>query len=289
MDRAYKLFQDFQTQIASNTAGFDGYSEAAMANRDAFGQWAQAQITAAESLQDPQDRLLALQDIQNEAREALLGQGFTPEESEYYQSIEGLVTAAEDEVAALGDAVTTAKDAGLDVAAAVAAGITQGMSQQTAAINGAGLLAGDEVADGLNASLGISSPSRIAAEAGRRTGQGLVDGLTDFNLSIANGGNLAGQALINGMIAGLDARSGALYSRIRSIISAAVSAANAAARSNAAASPAPAPTTRPSSMVGPMTRSSNITVNVQSAPGEAAAATVPRALRRASWVSGLDG
>lgn len=289
MDRAHKLLQDMQKQVSSNQAGFDGYSDAAMANRDIFGQWAQAQIRAAESLTDPQERLAALQRVQEEARDALLGQGFTPEQSDYYNSITDLVSAAEEEVGKLGNAVDVARDAGHDVASAVAQGIAQGMSQQSAAINGAGLLAGDEVSDGLHTSLDIGSPSKVAMRAGRNTGIGLVKGLQDFNLSIQNGGFLSGAALIDGMIAGLEARSGSLYARVRAIVAAAIAAANAAAGSRPAPA-APPPTgggTSPTSF-GPRSDTS-ITVNVTAAPGEPASSSVPRALRRAAFVGGLDG
>ena len=292
IDRAHKLLQDFEKQVGSNSAGFDGFSEAAMANRDAFRQWADSQITAAQSLTEPGERMEALKEIQAKAAEALERQGFDPASSEFYQNITELVELAEQEVEGLGDAVAKAEKSGLDVAAAIAEGIKRGMSAQASVINAAGAVGGDELADGLEGALGISSPSRVAMAAGRNTGLGLVRGLTDFDLSIRNGGNLAGQALIDGMIVGLDSRSGALYSRVRAIVAAALSAANAAARGGGSAPPPPPPTGGAASGAGAATtraRPTSITVNVQAAPGEAASSSVPRALRRAAWVSGLSG
>lgn len=290
MDRAYTLLQDFNEQVASNTAGFDGYSEAAMANRDAFMQWANAQITAAQGLDDPIARLDELKRIQQEARDALVSQGIKPAESEFYQGIKDTVAAAQQEVEGMQDAVDVAKERGLDVASAIAQGVAQGMSAQASALNAAGAAGGDTVADGLNSSLGISSPSRIAMVAGRNTSLGLIEGLRDMDISVRANGMLSGTALVDGMIAGLNNRSGSLYARVRAIVAAAIAAANSAAGATSAdPPPTSSGTTQTTTGLGPRSAPTNITVNVTSASGEPAATTVPRALRRAAWVAGLNG
>lgn len=290
MDRAYTLLQDLNTQIASNTAGFDGYSEAAMANRDAFMQWANAQITAAQGLDDPIARLEALKQVQKEARDALVEQGVNPADSAFYQGIKDTVAAAKEEVGGLQEAVDVAKERGLDVASAIAQGVAAGMTQQEAALNAAGVAGGETVADGLNSSLGISSPSRVAMQAGRDTSLGLIEGLRDMDISVRANGTLTGTALVDGMIAGLDSRSGALYARVRAIVAAAIAAARTTAGGTSPTPPPPSSSgpTQTSSGLGPRS-SANITVNVTAAPGEPAASSVPRALRRAAWVAGLDG
>lgn len=229
IDRAYESLQAFHEQVGTNTAGFDGMSDAARANRAAFRDWANDQIAAAESLTDPIARLDALKAIQQEARDALREQGIKPSESGFYQEIKGTVDEAKAAVEGMDDAVTAAEDAGLDVASAIAKGIEQGMSEQAAAINAAGLAGGEELADGVNTSLGINSPSKVAMEAGANVATGLANGLANMSTFVNLGGISAGVNLISGLIAGLDSMSGSLYARVRAIVAAAIAAANAAA------------------------------------------------------------
>jgi hypothetical protein len=229
IDRAHTQLQELRTQLDSNTAGFDGMSEAAKANRSTFIDWANSQIAAAKTLEDPVARLDALKAVQQEAREALREQGVDPKDSGFYQEVKGNVDAAKEAVGELGDAVAVAEEGGMSVAAAIAAGITQGMSGQESAINAAGLAGGATAIDGLNAGVGAESPSTFAAEAGRNVATGLTNGLSELDWSIRLGGDIAGRTLIQGMVNGLNSGSGGLYARVRAIVAAAVAAATSAA------------------------------------------------------------
>lgn len=231
IDRAHTLLQDFREQMDSNTAGFDGMTDAAKENRSSFISWAESQIEAANGLTVPEERLAALKDIQQEARDALREQGVDPKTSGFYQEIKGNVDAAKEAVVDMDTAVTDAEAAGLSVSAAIAKGITEGMSAQDSAINAAGTVGGDTLADGFNTSLGINSPSTVAIEAGRNVATGLTQGLSELDWSVRLGGDIVGRTLITGMITGLNSGSSLLYARVRAIVAAAISAAQSAAGS----------------------------------------------------------
>jgi TP901 family phage tail tape measure protein len=229
IDRAHTQLQELRTQLDSNTAGFDGMSDAAKANRSTFIDWANSQIAAAQTLTDPIARLDALKAVQQEARDALREQGVDPKTSGFYQEVKGNVDAAKEAVGELGDATATAEAGGMSVAAAIAAGITAGMSQQESAMNAAGLAGGAATIDGLEAGAGVASPSTFAIAAGRNVAAGLTAGLSEMDFSIRLGGDIAGRTLIQGMINGLNSGSGGLYARVRAIVAAAVAAATSAA------------------------------------------------------------
>jgi TP901 family phage tail tape measure protein len=236
MHRAHKQLQDFRKQVADNTAGFDGYSDAAIANSTAFMDWADSQIAAAKNLKEPEERLAALKTIQKEARDALRAQGIDPKSSGFYQEISGITEAAAEAVGDMGDAVADAESSGLNISAAIAKGISEGMGQQASAINAAGKAGAAPLVDGMNSELEISSPSKVALRAGENVANGLVQGLTDMQSSISSGGNNAGRSLISGMIAGLDSGSTSLYARIRAIVSQAIRTAESSARSGSGGS-----------------------------------------------------
>jgi len=231
MHRAHQQLQEFNKQVASNTAGFDGYSDAAIANSTAFMDWADSQIAAAKNLKEPEERLAALTDIQKTARDALRDQDIDPKKSGFYQDIKGIVDAAKESVGELGDVTAEAEASGLNISAAIAKGISEGMGQQASAINAAGEAGAAPLVDGMHSALEISSPSRVALRAGENVAKGLVQGVAQMQGSISSGGNTAGRSLISGMIAGLDSGSGSLYARIRAIVAAAIRAADSAARS----------------------------------------------------------
>jgi hypothetical protein len=347
IDRAHTLLGEFRTQMEGNTAGLDGYTDAAKANRSTFMDWANAQIAAAQSLEDPFARLDALKQIQREARDALRADGIDPSTSGFYQEIKGTVDLAKAAVDEMGDAVTTAEDSGVNVASAIAKGITQGMTASQSAINAAGLAGGEVAIDGLNTGIGAQSPSRFAMMSGRNVGEGLTEGLAQMSLSIRASGDLAGRTLIQGIINGLDNGAGSLYAKIRAIVAAALAAARSAAGAGATSSSAntneqargglirgrggpmsdmipamlsngefviraqavnsfgpgffdalnrgvnpmrgmEAPSTSDTASSGGRTLVIQ-NLNVTSAPDERAEQSVPRALRRLSWVSGLNG
>lgn len=224
-DRAYTALQAMKEQLAGNTAGIDKYSEAAMANRESVLAYAEAQLAVAQSMEDPIAALEVLKTTQQEVADALKGQGVKPKDSEIYQQIQASITAAEDAVGEMDTAVENAKAAGLDVSAAIAAGIAAGMTEQEAAIDAAGVVGGDALAQGMNTALGISSPSRIAMDAGRNTGVGLIEGLNQMRTAAEGAGMNIGAELVRGMITALNNGEGPVAAAARAVVAAAIAAA----------------------------------------------------------------
>lgn len=224
-DRAYTALQAMKEQLAGNTAGIDEYSEAAMANRDSVLAYAEAQLAVAQSMEDPIAALEALKTTQQEVADALKGQGVKPKDSEIYQQIQASITAAEDAVGEMDTAVENAKTAGLDVSAAIAAGIAAGMTEQQAAIDAAGAVGGDALAQGMNTALGISSPSRIAMDAGRNTGVGLIQGLNQMRTAAEGAGMNVGGNIVRGMLTALNNGQGPIASAARALVAAGIAAA----------------------------------------------------------------
>jgi hypothetical protein len=227
-DRATAALREMKEQLAENTAGIDKNNEAATANRDSVLSYAEAQMAYAKSLQDPQQELAALLDLEAEVKAGLKGQGIKPTESDLYNSIKGSIDASKQAVENMGDAVTAAETAGLDVSNAIAQGITAGMSEQESAINAAGLVGGETLIDGMNAGAGVSSPSTFAIEAGRMVGVGLVQGLVQTSGQVRNTGNVIANALIQGMIVSLNNGQGPVAAAAREVVRAAIAAAKAA-------------------------------------------------------------
>ena len=224
-DRAYTALLAMKEQLKSNKAGIDGYSEAAMTNRDKMLSYAESQLAVAQSIEDPIAALEVLKTTQQEVADALKGQGVKPKDSEIYQQIQASITAAEDAVGEMDTAVENAKTAGLDVSAAIAAGITAGMTEQEAAIDAAGVLGGTAAADGINSALGISSPSRVAMEAGRNTGLGLIEGLNQMKTASGGAGMNIGAEIVRGMITALNNGQGPVAAAARAVVAAAIAAA----------------------------------------------------------------
>lgn len=224
-DRAYTALQAMKEQLAGNTAGIDKYSEAAMANRESVLAYAEAQLAVAQSMEDPIAALEVLKTTQQEVADALKGQGIKPKDSEIYQQIQASITAAEDAVGEMDTAVENAKTAGLDVSAAIAAGITAGMTEQQAAIDAAGVVGGDALAQGMNTALGISSPSRIAMDAGRNTGLGLIEGLNQMRTAAEGAGMNIGGNIVRGMLTALNNGQGPIASAARALVAAGIAAA----------------------------------------------------------------
>lgn len=226
-DRAYTALQEMQEQIKANTDGIDGYSGAAMENRNKVLAYADAQIAYAKSLEQPQAQLDALLALESEVKAGLKAQGISPQDSALYQSIKGSIDAAKAEVENMDTAVDNAKAAGLDVTAAIAQGIAQGMTEQESAIDAAGVLGGDTLIQGMLTGAGVSSPSTYAIEAGNMVGLGLVQGLVEMSGQVRNTGNTISNALIQGMIVSLNNGQGPVAAAARRVVAAAIAAAKA--------------------------------------------------------------
>lgn len=226
-DRAYTALQEMKEQLKGNTEGIDEYTDAAMANRSSVLSYADAQIAYAQSLKNPQLELQALMDLEAEVKEGLKGQGIKPSESDLYQSIKGSIDAAKEAVGEMDTAVADAEARGLDVSAAIAAGITAGMSEQESALNAAGMFAGDTTGDAINAALGISSPSRVAMDAGRNTGLGLIEGLNQMRAAAEGAGMNIGGNIVRGMLTALRNGEGPIAAAARALVAAGIAAAKA--------------------------------------------------------------
>lgn len=226
-DRAHTALQEMQEQLKANADGIDGYSGAALENRNAVLSYADAQIAYAKSLQDPQAELQALMDLEAEVKASLKDQDIKPADSALYQSIKGSIDAAKGAVEDMGDAVTAAETAGLDITNAIAAGIAAGMTEQESAINASGLAGGDTLIQGMLTGAGVSSPSTYAIEAGNMVGLGLVQGLVEMSGQVRNTGNTISNALIQGMIVSLNNGQGPVAAAARRVVAAAIAAAKA--------------------------------------------------------------
>ena len=228
-DRAHDAHAAMLKQLKSNKDGIEGYSGAARANRDAVLDYAEAQVAYAKSLEDPQRELDILMKTQREVREQLKEQGIKPKDSALYQSIKGSVQAAKEAVDDMKDAVSAAEDSGLDVAQAIAEGITAGMSEQESAINAAGVLGGEVMSEGVFEGIDARSPSRKAIEAAGRVGEGLVVGLSDMHASVRSAATVLGNELINGLVNTVNAGKGRVSAAVRGLVSAGLAAGREAA------------------------------------------------------------
>lgn len=225
-DRAHDALVKMREQLESNTDGLKGYKGEAQANRTAVLDYADAQMALAQSLQDPQAEMDALIELQTEVLDSMKASGMkNPKQSQLYQDISGAIKAAEDEIDNMDTAVANAEKMGLDTTAAIAAGIEAGMEEQVSAINAAGIVAGDALADGTNQALGISSPSRVAMEAGRNTGLGLIEGLNQMRTAAGGAGMNVGAEIVRGMLTSLQNGVGPIAAAARRIVAAAIAAA----------------------------------------------------------------
>ena len=111
------------------------------------------------------------------------------------------------------------------------AGLTAGLEdpEQRAAMKTAAQNAAGDVETAMKDRLAISSPSRVTEEVGKNADRGLISGVGALRGLVANAGTAAGESLIDGMIRGVQSRTGALYEAVRSAVENAVSAARSAA------------------------------------------------------------
>lgn len=198
--------------------------------RDATRQYMTDTASFAQGLKNPQNQLKVMRGALAEVRAQLVERGIDPENNPLYKSMKKAVEGAKDEVKNMKDAATEAEAAGLDVATSIAAGIEAGMTETAAALNAAGVAAGQEAIDGTNDILDIGSPSKVMMDAGKAAGEGLRLGLVGQAGAILSAGLTVGGGLISGMVAGLVSRSGYLYAVIQGIVAQAIAAAKAAAQ-----------------------------------------------------------
>jgi TP901 family phage tail tape measure protein len=224
-DAAKDAYEALTASIKENGDGFRRTTDEQRANRDALLDYIDTQVAFAESLDEPQAQLKALQQLEADTKAALKKGGVKPNESAIYKSVRDAVDEAEKKVGDMKTAVSDAEKKGLDVSEAIASGIEQGMSQQEATLNAAGAAAGDFTADGLNTALGISSPSRVAMDAGRNTGLGLIQGLNQMRAAAEGAGMNVGANVVRGMLTSLRNGQGPVASAAREIVAAAIAAA----------------------------------------------------------------
>jgi ABC-type phosphate transport system auxiliary subunit len=224
-DAAKDAYAALTASIKENGDGFRRTTEEQRANRDALLDYIDAQVAFAESLDEPQKQLAALQQLEKDTKAALKAGGVKAKDSAIYQSVRDAVDEAEKKVGDMKTAVKDAEKKGLDVSEAIATGIEQGMSQQEATLNAAGAAAGDFTAEGLNTALGISSPSRVAMDAGRNTGLGLIQGLNQMRAAAEGAGMNVGANVVRGMLTSLNNGQGPVASAARAIVAAAIAAA----------------------------------------------------------------
>jgi predicted nucleic acid-binding Zn-ribbon protein len=224
-DAAKDAYAALLAGIEENGDGFRRTTEEQRANRDNLLSYIDAQIAFAESLEDPQKQLKALQELEADTKAALKKGGVKPKDSALYKSVEDAVTEAEKKVGDMKTAVKDAEKQGLDVAGAIALGIEAGMTQQESTLNAAGGAAGDFTVEGLNTALGISSPSTVAMEAGRNTALGLIGGLRQMSSTASGAGMNVGANVVRGMLTSLNNGIGPVAAAARRIVAAAIAAA----------------------------------------------------------------
>lgn len=224
-DAAKDAYEALTASIKENGDGFRRTTDEQRANRDALLDYIDTQVAFAESLDEPQAQLKALQQLEADTKAALKKGGVKPNESAIYKSVRDAVDEAEKKVKGMKTAVDDAEKKGLDVAGAIALGIEQGMTAQESTLNAAGQFAGDTTADGINSALGISSPSRVAMQAGRNTALGLIAGLKQMSSAAEGAGMNVGANIVRGMLRSLQNGKGPIANAAREIVAAAIAAA----------------------------------------------------------------
>lgn len=224
-DAAKDAYAALLAGIEENGDGFRRTTEEQRANRDNLLSYIDAQVAFAESLEDPQKQLKALQELEADTKAALKAGGVKAKDSALYKSVRDAVDEAEKKVGEMDTAVKDAEKQGLDVAGAIALGIESGMTQQESTLNAAGGAAGDFTVEGLNTSLGINSPSTVAMEAGRNTALGLIAGLKQMSSTASGAGMNVGANVVRGMITALNNGVGPVASAARALVAAAIAAA----------------------------------------------------------------
>ena len=215
------------TSLQAMKDSFADAESSAMDNRDAIRGYMGDAMAFAKTLDDPRKQLKVMEGALKDVEKQMKAGEIDPKTSKLYKDMKGAVKAARDEVKEMGDAVTEAKEAGVDVADAIAQGITQGMSEQESALNAAGTLAGDTTAEGIHDALGISSPSTVAMQAGRNTALGLIQGLNQMRSAASGAGMNVGANIVRGMLTSLNNGEGPVAAAARRIVAAAIAAARA--------------------------------------------------------------
>jgi TP901 family phage tail tape measure protein len=215
------------TSLQAMKDSFADNESSAMDNRDAIRAYMSDAMAFAKTLDDPRKQLKVMEGALQDVEKQMKAGEIDPKTSKLYKDMKGAVKAAKDEIKEMGDAVTAANEAGVDVADAIAQGIEQGMSQQEATINAAGMLGGEVLAEGINGALGISSPSRVAMQAGRNTGIGLIQGLNQMRSAASGAGMNVGANIVRGMLTALNNGEGPVAAAARRLVAAAIAAARA--------------------------------------------------------------
>jgi TP901 family phage tail tape measure protein len=194
-------------------------------NRDSIRTYMRDAMAFAQTLDNPRNQLKAMEGALKDVETQMKAGEIDPKTSKLYKDMKGAVKAARDEVKEMGNAVTEAEEAGVNVSDAIAQGIANGMSQQEATINAAGMVGGEALETGLNGALGISSPSRVAMQAGRNTGIGLIQGLNQMRSAAEGAGMNVGGNVVRGMITSLNNGKGPVAAAARAVVAAAIAAA----------------------------------------------------------------
>lgn len=177
VDNAYRAINRLKEELGDGEKTLSGYSDAALDNREAIRQAAQAWKDYAAATQDPEESQRRLAEGQREIRDALKEAGIKPEESDIFKTMKAQQQQSKETVDEFAKQRDKAAQYGNDVGANFIDGIITELERRRAEVEAAAAAATSAMNTGGNAGVDASSPSRTAMEVAKNWTDGLVIGL----------------------------------------------------------------------------------------------------------------